>query len=531
MSIRQYLFIAISTLILTIAVSQLVLMQTFKYKIEQEINERGKRFADKIINYTLENIEDSSTFIVVAEDDSELKPDRHSKSKTTIKIDIQENGNSNTYIIDAGRHLKKAQFKIVKAIDKEPIATKELIHALLAKLIKEDATIVKGKTDETMIEVSRSMTPSNKALKKHFIQQMRTLSEKKLSDPEQVEVIKKFEFVSNGKPSKHKNLVNKTHFDNRHAVLEKMFRYISFIILVTSIVALLLVFWLSKKFSEPLQQLSEGFKRLESGDKQVSVAPQGMEEVKQTIIRFNKMSSELAKLAEAERQLSERAHLAEVGDVSKGLAHALRNPMHTLGLAVEQLQDDTLPETTKQMLFERINKKIKQLDKSIQALLTLTTGQVDRSQEVNLNTLIQDVILELKQSHLNGDSLKVSESLVPTMQIKGELNELRTVFHTLLFNAYEAAQQKQTGSIEIEINAVKTEESYTVAITDNGTGLNDAIVDDLFSPHVSDKAEGAGMGLYISKRIVQLYYHGDLQLENRLEQSGAVATLKLPIEE
>ena len=526
MSIRQYLFIAISMLIVTVAVSQLVLMQTFKNRIEIEIDERGKRFADKIIKHTLDNIEDSETFVVIADDD--MTKEKHRGGKSTIQIDIQRGTSNSTYIVDAGRHINKAQYKIISAIENEPKQTQVMIHNLLAKLITEKAKVVKGADGELEVEVSRSQTPSNKALKRHFIKQMRVLSEEKLADPNKFEEIKEISVISSEVNSGAPNSMFNKMRDGRHHVLDKMFNYISFIIILTSIIALLLVFWLSKKLSDPLRQLSDGFKSLETGQKDVFVEPQGVEEVKNTIVRFNKMCVELTKLADAEKQLAEKAHLAEIGDVSKGLAHALRNPMHTLGLAVEQLQDSSLPESAKQKLFGQIDRKIKQLDKCIKALLTLTTGEVKRDQEVNINALIQDVVLELRQSVSEDKPLNVLNNVAPECFVVGELNELRTIIHTLIFNGYEASAAANKSEVNLSITGVLQEHQVLLTFEDNGNGVSPEIAENLFTPHVSDKAEGAGMGLYISKRIVSLYYDGDLTLENNANGEGAIALLSIP---
>ena len=61
---------------------------------------------------------------------------------------------------------------------------------------------------------------------------------------------------------------------------------------------------------------------------------------------------------------------------------------------------------------------------------------------------------------------------------------------------------------------------------DQGKGIDPQIKSQLFKPHITNKPEGAGMGLYIAKRISNLHYHGDISLTDNSPQ-GCIATLTL----
>lgn len=242
------------------------------------------------------------------------------------------------------------------------------------------------------------------------------------------------------------------------------------------------------------------------------------------------MSEKLKRLSEVEAKLQQQQHLQEIGDVSKGIAHALRNPLHTIGLAIEQLNDDQVSEKLKSKLIARVQSKIKQLDKSIKALLLITEGNFERNQQINVQTVINDVILELRQSHhIEERKLNIQVDVVDDLLITGSENEFRTLIHTLIFNSYDACESKD--EITIEIKASLENGQLVIYINDFGSGLSDSIQQGLFTPHNSSKAEGAGMGLYISKRIVELYYDGTLTIANKNPETpseGAIATLTIP---
>ncbi|MCJ8270554.1 MAG: HAMP domain-containing histidine kinase, partial [Psychrosphaera sp.] len=218
------------------------------------------------------------------------------------------------------------------------------------------------------------------------------------------------------------------------------------------------------------------------------------------------------------KTLQQQGHLAELGEVSRGLAHALRNPMHTIGLSVEQLKDPDLPEKLKLKLQGKIEAKIKHIDKTIKALLTLTSGEITRDEDVPMRSVIQDVVLEMKSTDPN---VKLSLDGANTT-IKGAESEIRAIIHTLIVNAVES----NNGQGRVDIKLTHNDEAIEVEVTDQGAGIAASVAQRLFQPHVSSKAEGAGMGLYISRRLATLYYNGDVTLRNGSE-GGCVACLTL----
>ena len=107
-------------------------------------------------------------------------------------------------------------------------------------------------------------------------------------------------------------------------------------------------------------------------------------------------------------------------------------------------------------------------------------------------------------------------------KLKGAPSEIRAMLHSLITNAVESSADDSPVIVEVISDGSKT----VIAVIDSGKGLSKDIKDKLFSPHVSDKPEGAGMGLYITRRISRSYYNGDVALENN-QSGGCTATLIL----
>ncbi len=544
MSIRRYLFLLITGLVLVIALAQVALLFHFKNNVEAEVERRGKDFADRILKYTIDSIE-------------EQDPDSNLESKldivtylpkvpieglaTFIRVQISQKDNPDyNFKVDLPHKVLMSEQALSEAIVGLPKQIKPTVLSLLKQLLNQKLHAIEVLDSGYRIRIKTKHPHARKLIKRHLAQQIEKMKQLDFNK----ENIKIETVLQDGSTKVWRAKSIRQH-DPKHVIdkkisqISKLFNYVTFVIVITTLLSIILVFWLSKRFSQPLQQLINGFKQLEQGNFGIRVNPQGVEEVQQTINRFNTMSQQLVKLAEAEAKLQEQHHLSEISDVSKGIAHALRNPMHTIGLAIEQLQSDSVSKQSKDKLFEQIQSKITQLDKNINALLTITSDGLERTQTLSLSALIHDVVLELKQTHQNKNALlDIKLALNNSIKIYGAENEFRSILHTLIFNAYDASldnvkskSNNKNPNLSITITSKVKNGLVVINVIDQGSGIDPKIKDKLFSAHCSTKPEGAGMGLYISKKLIELHYNGKLTVENNLINGapvGVIATCTLP---
>ena len=522
MTIQKQLFIFISALILMITATQIFLLFYFKQSVESEIRERSNVVAERILNFTLDEFSTDNEFEEFLEADTNPRS-RNTRRGAPFSISITElDSKSKVFEQKLPLHIVSDPTLFLVEIDAAPEIVKPDILHLASQLGSQGATQIEIRKEGYLISVQRQPRFPKRLFKKHLMKQFQIIKDAGLRETsDNVIFIDTDHNITDHPPSPVKHF--KRSVKARHSIINNMFQYVILILIITSLLALLAVYWLSRKISKPLQGLTIGFKRMESGELGTTVPSEGVAEVQYVIEQFNNMSQKLVKLSEAEKMLTEQQHLSEIGDVSKGIAHALRNPIHTIGLAIEQLQDVSLPEATRKKLVQKVFNKIAQLDKSIQALLTVTNGDIQRDQDVDLANVIHDVCLELKQSHqVENQPMDIQLELSDNLTLRGEINEIRTVVHTLIFNAYDAAKTNKD-KIEIRIGASSKDNRINLTVFDNGNGLDPQIQQELFKPHVSTKAEGAGMGLYISQRILNLYYRGQLTLSNSTASRGVEA--------
>jgi len=468
MSLKRYLFLLVSLLIIALAIMQLGFVSYIKGQIEQEVQQRSHTLSERVIDFVADEFEQPAVI-----------PSPPNKPSYSINNNEQLSQYYHVKIHPAQRQIVEINEHYSMEIgDSKPIielipkSTRAPSPASLKSLLKD-------------IKVTQHDNDMGFSL-------MRTT---------------------------HDGIEQQSFdFDNDNTLSSQYFNYLSMFIVTLSVIGLILAYWLARHVTRPLSQLTDGFEALEDGEFGVSVQASGVSEIKQTLERFNQMSNKLEVLSKQEQQFVQAQHMADIGEMTRGLAHALRNPINTIGLSLEQMAQPQLNDEQRQALAKGARDKIISMDNTIKSLLTLAAQHHLEPQSLNVVHIIQDIILELAATSKTPISFDASQAL----PFVGHESEIRAILHSVIVNAVEACAQ----SGQVIIEAQRQNQHLLCRIKDGGSGIAEELVDKLFQPHVTSKAEGAGMGLYIARRLCQLHYHGQLELKNDSQQ-GAIATIKL----
>jgi len=273
----------------------------------------------------------------------------------------------------------------------------------------------------------------------------------------------------------------------------------------------------------PLRDLARTARQVEGGRFGATVPPGGGGgEVGEVVGAFNSMSLRLAELQEETDRLREQAHLTELGELARGLAHAMRNPLNVLGLAAQRLAAEQDGPERRAELAESVQAQVRRVDHALRSFLALSSGGRGPAEEVRLLELCRDVALELVQSAEEGPAVKVEPPAAP-VPLRGAPAEVRALVHVLVVNAAEASEPGAEVLVRLE---PLDGSGCRVEVLDRGCGLAPELRQELFTPHFTTKEHGAGLGLYLAHRIATSRYRGDLRLEDR-EGGGCRAVLEL----
>lgn len=233
---------------------------------------------------------------------------------------------------------------------------------------------------------------------------------------------------------------------------------------------------------------------------------------------------DLSALKKMEEDFRYADRLAIMGTIASGLAHEIKNPLGGIKGAAQMLNREVKEEDLKEYL-EIIIKEANRVNNIIQELLTFTKPQSNKASEVNLNKLL-DEMLRLEQAHEESKNIHYVRHFDPSLPpVLADENQLKQVFLNLIKNAREASSQK--GNIEISTRMVthyqlKTEKGKSarmvqVDVQDNGSGMNEETLANLFAPFYTTKKAGTGLGLAISHRIIT-EHQGFIQVESEVNK-------------
>ncbi len=286
---------------------------------------------------------------------------------------------------------------------------------------------------------------------------------------------------------------------------------------------LLAVGFVSHRVSAPLRELSQAAQLVGSGaiGTQVATGRYRGEEAS-AIDAFNHMSLRLQEFDEESRMLRQRQALSELGEIARGLAHTIRNPLNAIGLSMDQLAALAKDQVTASEIAHAGRRQIRRVDQWIRSFLALASDGGEMVQDVDVAVLVQEVVLNAAQD--NPGKVEFKLDLSPKLaKVSGLVPELRAAIHALLINAIEASPQNG----RVSLCLIELDDRIRLQIDDEGAGVASHLKDRLFTPHVTTKSHGSGMGLFLARRIMNSKYGGDVTLESRSDK-GARATLTLP---
>ena len=232
-------------------------------------------------------------------------------------------------------------------------------------------------------------------------------------------------------------------------------------------------------------------------------------------------------LEAAQDQLVRQEKLTILGQLSGGLAHELRTPLNTIKNAasfIPMVLSD--PDADTLEMLELLNNAVTNSDRIITSLLTFARPNLPLRQTINLADLIRNAIANLTIP--TKILVQIDLAKLPEI-ISADPNHLEIVFTNLIRNALQA--MSEGGQLTIEgrsLNGLETQpESVSVVITDTGVGIPPENIPRMFEPLFSTKIKGIGLGLAISKMLVE-GHQGTIAVESE-PGMGSTFCVFLPI--
>ncbi len=296
---------------------------------------------------------------------------------------------------------------------------------------------------------------------------------------------------------------------------------------VLTFVVGILVSLYARRVLSPLQKVTDRAKDVARGDLEPKPALSTGDEIAELSQAFEKMVFAVGK-AQSRAVANER--LAAIGKMAAHVTHEIRNPLSSIGLNIELLDEELATAGVRgesKNLLGAITREVSRLEQLSEEYLRVARLPSPRMEAENLAELVTDVAdfarPEAERAHCTL-TVDIDKGDLPSALF--DEAQLRQALLNLLRNAREA--MPDGGAIELSVGAEGM--SVLVSVKDRGTGIPDAVRTKIFDPFFSTKGEGTGLGLAITRQIVEAH-GGSLSCTSRPKEDGGgtTFTIALPI--
>ncbi len=296
-------------------------------------------------------------------------------------------------------------------------------------------------------------------------------------------------------------------------------------VIVSIVMMLLILLWL-----KPVEHLVGMVRAIAAGNYSIKLGRFGIRE-------FDTLGEAIAALATSLKERDEKINhqqkqmvaserLATVGKMASVMAHEIRNPLNSLSLNLDILQESlgTLANN------KEIQEQLRVIEGELNRLAAITESYLKfgrMPEGVLVDTDPQEVmqgLLEFMQEELKEKRIRlVFHRLNQTVKIKADPQRLRQAFMNLVRNAIEAMPEGG----ELRINFEKLDKKVKIIMEDTGPGIPQEIMDEIFEPFASTKPSGTGLGLAFVHQVVR-ECKGDIIVENQ-PKAGARFVMSFPL--
>ena len=244
-----------------------------------------------------------------------------------------------------------------------------------------------------------------------------------------------------------------------------------------------------------------------------------------------RVSEALAELRQRDQMLIAQSRQAAMGEMIGNIAHQWRQPLNALAMVLGNInsahQYNDLTAEYLKTAFDKGNQLIQKMSTTINDFRNFFLPDKE-SVSFSANSQINHA-LSLVEAGLNSQNIKIHLEADSEMQLTGLPNEYSQVILNLLSNAREAIKENNIPEGFIKIRLFERDGFACVSVSDNGGGIPVDVINNIFEPYFSTKEMGTGIGLYMSKMIIERSMKGTIEVRNI--DGGAEFVVSIPQED
>lgn len=267
--------------------------------------------------------------------------------------------------------------------------------------------------------------------------------------------------------------------------------------ITVALFAMLLVgsLW-GRRFIEPILRLTRGTRALAAGQLDTRVTITSSDELGQLGTAFNTMADRLVELQEDVRKKERHAMF---GRIAIGLVHDLSHPIQNMGNSCKLILKMWDDEEYRESFRRTIERELAQIKRVLDDLRNVARPTPVERFPIDVNKTVADLVDSMMTTAANAGITMAIELAPEEIFIEGDLFALNRIYRNLITNAVQATPPRG----RILVRTLKQPDDVVIEVADTGCGIPADRLDSIFDDFVTTKRRGLGLGLAITKKVVE----------------------------
>ena len=239
---------------------------------------------------------------------------------------------------------------------------------------------------------------------------------------------------------------------------------------------------------------------------------------------------DMTEIKRIEEEMKKVEALALIGEFAAGIAHEVRNPLASISGSIQMLRDVLDRTDVNIRLMDIVSREIDRLNHLVNDFLVFARPRKASLQEFDLKSLILEALELFKNSQHWSEKLEVITGFDDSTKLKSDPEQIKQVLWNVFLNASEAMPDGGLLCVATDLEPVALQpdqKRLRIVVRDTGCGFSEKALSQLFVPFFTTKEGGSGLGLPISKGIVEEL--GGAVWGSNHPEGGAQVTILLPV--
>ncbi|MGE5300837.1 MAG: sensor histidine kinase, partial [Acidobacteriota bacterium] len=285
--------------------------------------------------------------------------------------------------------------------------------------------------------------------------------------------------------------------------------------------------YLARRYTKPIEQVVEAARLVAGGDLNQELKTERKDEIGELTQSFNFMVRKLREERELEDRLRKAEHLAGIGQFSTSIAHEIRNPLNFISLSIDHIRERYKPSAGDREAFDslisNIKKEIQRVSGFAESFLQYGRPLELNLQKIEIGEILEDVV-SLVMAKAQKEHVDLQREYESLHELSVDSEFIKTCLYNVILNAFQA--MPDGGRLTIRTKTV--ENKFHITVEDTGVGISEEKATRIFDPFFTTKGTGLGLGLALTKRIIE-EHKGKVDFKSAAGKGSSV-TIILPLE-